>query len=202
MSEGYDAITPYNLLGIVINNEEEDNDEENKKIKRFDISSYDVIIFEEIYFNEFDILLRLYEFMLENKDMIYLANGDPNQLECCQDKISISQKIKCVNTMFPNQIDLKIIKRGDSKELYEIKQLIELNKELEDKLTIEYIVNKYFKNRLIKDIKETNIKKAISYTNETRNLFNKKMHRKLYNIDEYIIGQKVICLDHYKFKNG
>jgi hypothetical protein len=72
--DGYSSCTPYNLLGINIYNE----NNENNHIKKFDITEYDCIIFEEIYFNEFRLLHKLYEFMLENNDKIYLANGDPN----------------------------------------------------------------------------------------------------------------------------
>ena len=58
--ENYEAITPYQLLGINIYNE----NNETTKINKFNIEDYDLIIYEEIYFNEFKILHKLYEFML------------------------------------------------------------------------------------------------------------------------------------------
>jgi hypothetical protein len=84
--EGYNSCTPYQLLGINIYCEHNENNTENNKPERkkgLDIKEFDVIIFEEIYFNEFRLLHKLYEFMLNNKDKIFLSNGDPNQLECC-----------------------------------------------------------------------------------------------------------------------
>jgi hypothetical protein len=181
--EGYDAITPYQLLGINIYNE----NNETTKINKFNIEDYDVIIYEEIYFNEFKILHKLYEFMINNNDKIFLANGDPLQLECCEDVISINKKIELVNTMFPNNIDLKIIKRCDSDIIYKIKKLIELNKDLDDDTElIKYIVNKFFKHKLIKDIGD--IKTGISYTNETKSFMNNKIHKKIYGHNNFIIG--------------
>lgn len=193
--EGYDAITPYQLLGLNIYNEN------NEHIKKFDITDYDVIIYEEIYFNEFRLLHKLYEFMINNNDKIYLANGDPNQLECCQDVISINKKIELVNIMFPKFINLQIIKRCDSDIFYKIKKLIELNKGLDnDKDLIEHIVKKYFSHKLIKNIGD--IKTGISYTNETKTIMNNKIHRKIYGHNDYIIGQNIIAKDYYKFKDG
>lgn len=193
--EGYNSITPYQLLGLNIFNEN------NENIKKFNIEDYDVIIFEEIYFNEFKLLHKLYDFMLNNNDKIFIANGDPNQLECCQDVISINKKIDLVNIMFPNFINLKIIKRCDSDIFYKIKKLIDLNKnENNDNDLIEFIVNHFFKNKLIKDISD--IKTGISYTNETKTIMNSKIHKSIYGVNNYIIGQKLIAKDYYKFKDG
>jgi mannitol/fructose-specific phosphotransferase system IIA component (Ntr-type) len=89
--------------------------------------------------------------------------------------------------MFPNNIDLKIIKRCDSDVIYKIKNLIELNKDLDDDSElIKYIVNKFFKNKIIKDIGD--IKTGISYTNETKTIMNNKIHKKIYNHNNFIIG--------------
>ena len=137
----------------------------------FDITNYDVIIFEEIYFNDFNILQKLYDFMLNNNDKIFLANGDPEQLECCREIITLNKKIEYINIMFPNFIDLKIIKRCDAEQLYKIKEFLENNKDkLYDNEIIKYIIKKYFINKLIKDTSDIEI--GLSYTNETKSVFN------------------------------
>ena len=195
--EGFDSITPYVLLGCNINKD----DFENKNDYKFDIEQYDVIIFEEIFFNDFNILQKLYDFMLNNNDKMFLANGDSAQLECCRELITLNKKIECVNIMFPNYIDLKIIKRCDAQQLYIIKEYIEENKDdLTDNEIIKYIINKYFKNKLIKDT--NNIKIGLSYTNETKTIFNQKIHKKKYNHTNFIIGQKVIAKDHFKINKN
>jgi hypothetical protein len=51
---------------------------------------------------------------------------------------------------------------------------------------IELIVNRFFKDRLIKDIGD--IKTGISYTNETKTIMNKKIHKSIYGHNDYIIG--------------
>jgi len=68
-------------------------------------------VFEEIFFNDLNILLKLYELMENNKDKIFLANGDSEQLECKEDVIDSDKKSEFVNIMFPNYIELEIIKR-------------------------------------------------------------------------------------------
>jgi hypothetical protein len=101
----------------------------------------------------------------------------------------MNKKIDLVNIMFPKFINLQIIKRCDSNIIYRIKRLIELNKDnkdIDDKDLIEHIVNKYFKEKLIKDIGD--IKNGISYTNETKTIMNKKIHNKIYGHNDYIIG--------------
>ena len=35
-----------------------------------------MIIFEEVYFNNSHVLFKLYQFMLQNPDKFYVANGD------------------------------------------------------------------------------------------------------------------------------
>jgi hypothetical protein len=89
--------------------------------------------------------------------------------------------------MFPKFINLKIIKRCDSDIFYKINKLIDLNKnENNDSDLIEFIVNHFFKNKLIKDIGD--IKTGISYTNETKTIMNKKIHKSIYGHNNYIIG--------------
>ena len=55
--------------------------EEGETLPAFDHSAYDVICFDEIYFNPYRILARLGKFIEENKhNKIIIATGDTNQL--------------------------------------------------------------------------------------------------------------------------
>ena len=61
-------------MGLGYDNEE--SERVDKKKHKFDVSKYDVIVFEEIFFNESWLLSKPYEFMLEHNNKIFLANGD------------------------------------------------------------------------------------------------------------------------------
>ena len=55
--------------------------EEGETLPAFDHSAYDVICFDEIYFNPYRILARIGKFIEENKhNKIIIATGDTNQL--------------------------------------------------------------------------------------------------------------------------
>jgi hypothetical protein len=105
--DGFTYITPHLLFNLNI----EGNESEQKYIKKFDINEYDVIVFEEIFFNDLNILLKMYDLMINKTDKIYLANGDVEQLECKKYLIDEHKKVEFVNIMFPNYIELEIIKR-------------------------------------------------------------------------------------------
>ena len=52
-----------------------------EKMKDFDYSSYDVIVFDEIYFNSIPVLARIKTFVEKNPDKIIVATGDEHQLQ-------------------------------------------------------------------------------------------------------------------------
>lgn len=106
--DGFTYITPHLLLNLEIEGQDKSA---NKYVKKIDLEEYDVIVFEEIFFNDLNILLKLYELMQNNKDKIFLANGDSDQLECKEDVIDSDKKAEFINIMFPNYIELEIIKR-------------------------------------------------------------------------------------------
>ena len=79
--------------------------------KRFDDSSADVIVFDEIYFANITMLARIKRYSENKPNKIIIATGDTNQLETID---LISSEIKygvrmnhCGNMIFPNNIDLK-----------------------------------------------------------------------------------------------
>ena len=70
-------MTPHKLLGL--DHIGEINETEKKK--KYDVSKYDLIVFEEIWFNDGFILEKLYMFMLDHPEKMFLANGDACQLD-------------------------------------------------------------------------------------------------------------------------
>ena len=50
-------------------------------MKDFDYSVYDVIVFDEIYFNSIPVLARIKIFVEKNPDKIIVATGDEHQLQ-------------------------------------------------------------------------------------------------------------------------
>ena len=82
--------------------------EENNFIKQFDATDYDCIIFDEIYFYNVPNLMKVYNYIQNNKDKIILATGDIDQLE----SIEIVSNVKdyeqyinhCITYIFPNEI--------------------------------------------------------------------------------------------------
>ena len=56
-----------------------------EKLQPFDYSEYDVIVFDEIYFNNTYKLHRIQEFIKNNPDKIVIGAGDVFQLELVED---------------------------------------------------------------------------------------------------------------------
>ena len=208
--DGFTYITPHLLLGLQIEGQET----ENKYTKNINLEEYDVIVFEEIFFNDLNILLKLYELMENNKDKIFLANGDSEQLECKEDVIDSDKKSEFVNIMFPNYIELEIIKRCgclskqdcidkkcNSSIMYLINDYIKQNKNsnITDKEQIDYIMKTFIKKEnIINKLMMT----GISYTNETKSIYNNIIQKMKYGTTDFVIDQIVIAKEHYRHENG
>jgi len=155
-----DAITPHMLLNIKISNQEsEDSTEESRRIKHdYNVDEFDVIIYEEIYFNESHILQSLYRFMQTHSDKIFLANGDENQLPTPQDPVIPSKKAEYINIMFPNYVMLNKCQRCKDGDFNPIKSYINELKEQKfaDNVIIQYVIDKFFPNQYTNQINQFN----------------------------------------------
>jgi len=85
---------------------------EDSKLKRFDDSPYDTIVFDEIYFHDIRKLARIKHYCEKHPEKkIIIATGDTNQLET----IAMMSNTKdydeysdhCIDTIFPNRMFLK-----------------------------------------------------------------------------------------------
>ena len=89
-------------------------------MSKFDSSSYDVIVFDEIYFSCIKKLAKIKQYCDSNPDKIIIATGDTKQLEPIE---KLSNQINydeyadhCVNSIFNHEIYLTIPKRVKSDE--------------------------------------------------------------------------------------
>ena len=111
--DGHGAITLNRLLGQGI--------DDDMKIKKYDISSYDCIVFDEILLYNPRQLHSIKSFMGENKDKRFHYTGDidrrkPFNFGCNNIENQNDYQSFCINQMFPNQITLRINKRLQSDE--------------------------------------------------------------------------------------
>ena len=95
--------------------------EEGETLPAFDHSAYDVICFDEIYFNPYRILARIGKFIEENKhNKIIIATGDTNQLPTIEPLSNTRSFEECadeyVKILFKYEIFLKECKRLKSQE--------------------------------------------------------------------------------------
>jgi len=195
----------YNIIKLLgISHSGENEESENSRLHRFNIEEYDMIVFEEIFFNDSEILEKLYNFKLQNTSKFYMANGDSCQLEI-QEKLTIAKKTEYIKKMFPHEVLLKKIKRCENgnEKYYEIKKYMEENKDRNDSEVLQEIIKKYFSDRLSDTIKTVY---GLSYLNEIKNKVNDFIHekqmKKLNKNNKYYEGLKLICKDYYKSGNN
>ena len=91
-----------------------------KKMTKFDDSSYDVIVFDEIYFANITMLAKIKRYSETHPDKIIIATGDTCQLETIDlisSEIDYDEYMNhCINIIFPNNICLKENKRLKTEE--------------------------------------------------------------------------------------
>ena len=181
------AITTNRFFGVSVS--------EEAKMKKFDDSPYDVIVFEEIYLNGLVILRKIKEYIDTHPDKIILATGDPSQNKPVEIlSTEIEHKIyadHCISIMFPNQIKFNISKRLKSEEgrqkLHNIKAAV-----FNEDIPIHKTIKKYFK--FTKNPSESNI----SYRNEIAEDVSNARRRILNKTSEYEIGEKLLCKSYFK----
>ena len=171
---------------------------EESQMSKFDDSSYDVIIFDELYFSSIDMLARIKRYAELNPDKIILGTGDKDQLEPVEkltnNKDSIAYMEHCILTIFPNYIVLKEIKRLKKEE--QKKKLMKLKQELQTGENIYATLRKYFK--FVNNIETSN---NIALMNETCKMVSNVVRQKLDKQTDYEIGEFVICRKYLKTKS-
>ena len=172
---------------------------DDEVIAKFDDSIYDVIVFDEIYFADIQMLTRIKKYSETKLDKIIIATGDTNQLETVEqlsNTISFEEYSEhCINTIFPNSICLTINKRLQTDEDRNILKQFKLdifNADIQIKTTI----TKYFK-MVDKIITNNNI----ALRNEVCDNVSKTVRKMKNMIADYEVGEILICRKYLKIKN-
>ena len=169
---------------------------EETKMKKFDDSGYDVIVFDEIYFANVQILARIKNYVSNNPNKIILATGDTCQLETI-DPISDQKDYDkyfnhCINTIFPNEINLLENKRLKTKE--DKDTLKQLKSDIFNKsIPIKNTIKKYFK--LVNSI---STEYNIAYKNDTCSSVSKTVRISQNRKDDFDIGETLVCRKYLK----
>ena len=170
---------------------------EESKMKKFDSSMYDVIVFDEICLVDLTFLSRIRSFCSNNADKIIVATGDTKQLKpinaisnCHEDQKAYRNH--CINTIFPYNINLKIIKRAETPE--DMQKLIKFTEDIFDEsIPVKTTLQKYF--TFTKDITtETNI----AHTNDMCSLVASIVRKNLNKSSEYEVGEILVCRKYFK----
>ena len=174
-------------------------DGDTDKFNKFDSSSYDCIIFDEIYFYSVCNLSKVYNYIKNNKNKIILATGDVDQLEPIEDINNVKNydeyKTECINKIFKYEIFLKENKRlstdEDKEKLKNLKHDI-----LKTDISVLNIINKYNLKTTNKIITDNNI----AYTNKRCSIVSKQVRKKLNKKNDYEINEKLTCIKYFIHK--
>ena len=183
---GENAITINKFFGISIGDE---------VLEKFNYSGYDVIVFDEIYFNGLRVLNTIREFVENNPKLIVVATGDGKQLKPVNELTNTQEHEtyanNCIDQIFKYNIFLKECKRLKTQADKET-----LNKIYEDIFTINIkaseLILKYFDYTTVINENENNVAylndtcKEVS--NEIRRLQNRKGEK----------GEVMICRQYLK----
>jgi hypothetical protein len=166
-------------------------------MKQFDLSDFNCIVFDEIYFYDVCNLTKVFNYCKHNTDKIILATGDVNQLECISEVSNVkdyeSYINHCINSIFPFEIFLKENKRlknpEDKLRLKNIK-----NDLLETDIPLIELIQKYN----LKTTKEIITEDNIAYTNNTCKYVSKKVRKMLGKKKDYEVNEKLVCKKFFK----
>ena len=178
------------------------HDDVGEKLPQFDYSSFDIIVFDEIYMSNLYVLDKVGQLIKNKPDKIVIATGDVKKLQGvevmtnCQNPATYIDN--CLDIIFKYNIFLTVCKRVGAKDSEEgDRNRVIINNIYTDfwehKLPFEEIIPKYFETTDDIMASEHNI----AYTNigcrnvanEIRNRLNKKDK---YEVGEILIARKWI----------
>lgn len=188
----FQAITFNKLFGLDI------NENENKNMKKFDISDFEMICFDEAYLLVPDRLKKIDQLMAAHPEKICIGTGDCDQ----RDPIGFNDTNylnHSIDVIFKNQILLNTIKRLTNKE--DIPRWINLKKDIfNTKISIEELCKKH-NLKTIECLSKLETKTNISYFNfrcdNINNQINRNVLKNKYNFNE---GDEIVCRKSYRGK--
>ena len=192
---GHNAITLNKLLGQGIN--------ESIKFNKYDTSTYNCIVFDEMLLYNPRQLYLIKMYMEQNNDKQFLCTGDIDQRKpfnfgCNNIDNQNEYQLSCINQMFPDQITLKINKRlkheGDKTKLKILKEdILDITKNPMDTFKKHNI-------KIINRMKDVDTTNNICLFNFRCDQVNNHISKNIIKRDGYYTGMDVICKSHYKSK--
>ena len=197
-----DAVTTNKFFAIPVGDGElrspSGRSRDGEKLPEFDHSSYNCIVFDEIYMNGTHILNGIREFVKKNPNKIIVGAGDVKQLPPIQDLTNTRKPDEyadeCINQIFKYNVMHTIRKRlgpqGDP--------IAEANRKILDmmyddiwvyKISLDEFVRKYFKTT--DGLTESH--KNIAYTNMRCLAVSNAIRKSLGKSDKYEVGEILIC---------
>ena len=183
-----EAITLHNLLGLLV-------ESETGKTP-YDVSGFEMIIFDEIYFYNTATLSKIKAFMNAHPNIIFTATGDCNQLEPIEINTNHITNYKpyieaCVSQIFNKQIVLKIVKRcrtkADGERLNAFKNDI-----LNEDMDVMAVIKKHGINLIENGYDNVKTLKNIAFYNKTGKALSEHLHYRTHE-EQYEIGVKLVC---------
>ena len=171
---------------------------EETKMARFDDSSYDVVVFDEIFFASIRKLARIKRYCDEHPEKIVLATGDTNQLETIDqltNQLDYDQYYNhCIDTIFPYRLYFQ-----ENKRLKTIEDKLVLKQFKEDNFNLAFpmkiTIQRYF--RMTDRITTTY---NIAYRNSTCQWVNRQVRQMLGKRGNYEVGEILVCRKYFKLK--
>lgn len=194
----YTVITLNKLFGIGI------NDKQSSKMKPFDSTEYQCIVFDEILLNNTVQLGMIHRFMKNNKDKYFIATGDADQITPIESyKLNnVKDKVKymrsCINQMFKTQVILKKCKR--LKNPKDIERLVNLKADLLNLNNNVMDIFKKYELKIITKMSDLKTKNNVCFFKNRAEKINKKICE-LYKIEPYSVGTYVVCRSRFQQKS-
>ena len=206
--DGFECITFHKLFGLSIYQKTE------RKRKIYNIEEYKCIVFDEILMYDIQQLQMIHRFIIQHENSIkVIATGDSNQLIPFSNigYNNVKDLNMYINTtidlLFPNQIELKIIKRFDNDD--DKNKMVNIKNDIfNSSLNILEIASKY-NIKIIDDFFHFKTTKNLSYFKKRADDINQFVHENLIDqpdnaieIDnvKYWIGLEIICKEYFKNK--
>lgn len=176
-SQAKTIVSTYRVNAVTVNKLQGEGISDDQHVTAEALDNYKCIILDEIMLPTHRQLCKIWDIMKDNPSIEFLATGDPCQLDAIGDVIDNERKKTYVLKMFPNVLQLHINKRirpEHRARLYAIEKDI-----FSGNFTVEELVAKHFSSQTIKSlaqIKELNIKRAVSYLNSSSKTLNNHIH--------------------------
>ena len=186
-----ESVTVNKFFGIAVNDE---------KLDKYDHSMFDVIVFDEICFNNTFVLAKIKGFVEQHRaNKIILATGDAKQLSPIKALTNTKKHEiymnECIDSIFPHHLFLEECKRLKTQE--DKDKLRSIYADIfEHELSLHDVINKYFK--YTDDI--TGTESNVAYLNNTCREVSMQVRKRQGKQNEFEVGEIMICREYRKTK--